>query len=191
MINLTEWAGIVGVSTPTVSDWLGLLEKTWVLRQLPPFAGGRRREITAARRVHFYDPGLRNALLNAFETDIARRPDMGALFQTLAFTELAKALPLDAQLHYWRAKGGAEVDFVVVRGKRIVPVEVKAGDRGRVSRSLRSFVDAYQPETAFVACGVLEVQQIEHGHPREPRRPAERVVEALGRSPRQFACLVG
>jgi len=48
------------------------------------------------------------------------------------------------------------VDLVVVRGERVVPVEVKAGDRGRVSRSLRSFVEAYQPETAFVACGALE-----------------------------------
>jgi predicted AAA+ superfamily ATPase len=162
MINLTEWAGIVGVSTPTVSDWLGLLEETWVLRQLPPFAGGRRREITTARRVHFYDPGLRNALLNTFETDIDRRQDKGALLETLAFVELTKALPLDAQLHYWRAKGGAEVDFVVVRGNRMVPIEVRAGDRGRVSRSLRSFVDAYQPEAAFVACGALE-------EPREGR----------------------
>lgn len=155
MINLSEWASILGISVPTVSDYLALLEECWILKQVRPFVGGRRREITSARRVHFHDLGLRNAVLRAFHPDVSRRPDRGALLEGYVFSELVKTLPLLARLRYWRAKGGAEVDFVVTLGERILPVEVKGRDPGRVSRSLRSFLQAYEPAEAFVACGTI------------------------------------
>ena len=68
------------------------------------------------------------------------------------FAALAKILPRGWDIHYWRSKGGAEVDFVLVGSGRLVPVEVKAGHRRRITRSLRSFINAYQPELALVAC---------------------------------------
>ena len=173
MVNLSEWASILGVSGPTVSSWLGLLEEAWVLRRLPPFADGRRREITGARRVAFYDVGLRNALLRAFEPQWERRSDAGALLEAWVFGELCKVLdPFTESLHYWRTKGGAEVDFVVQGGGEVLPVEVKARDPRRVSRSLRSFIDAYRPERAVIACGrIAEGWTVEVG---------TTVVEALG-----------
>ncbi|MBW8874418.1 MAG: DUF4143 domain-containing protein [Acidobacteria bacterium] len=63
-----------------------------------------------------------------------------------------KALPDGATLHFWRSAGGAEVDFVLVRGDLILPVEVKAGRSGRPlpSKSLRSFLEAYRPATALM-----------------------------------------
>lgn len=153
MVNLSEWASILGISVPTVSDYLGLLEETWILQQIRPFVGGRRREITSARRVHFHDLGLRNALLRAFHPDVSRRPDRGALLEGYVFSELNKTLPLLARVRYWRAKGGAEVDFVVTLGEQLLPIEVKGRDPGRVTRSLRSFLQAYEPAEALVACG--------------------------------------
>ena len=161
MANLSEWASVASVAASTVADYLSILEETWVIAQLRPFSGGKRREITHARRVHFYDPGIRNALLSAFDVDVVRRSDRGALLETLVFAELARCLPLDATIRYWRAKGGAEVDFVVQRGERLVAVEVKGRDQGRLSRSLRSFIGAYQPAHAIVACGTIEVPRRE------------------------------
>ncbi len=160
MINESEWASILGISRATVSGYLDILEQGWILRRVPPFSGGRRREITSARRVHFYDVGLRNACLEAFSPDLDLRPDRGALFEGFVFGELARTLPADAVVHYWRAKGGAEVDFVAWRGGRVVPVEVKGRDSGRPSRSLRSFVETYEPEAAVVACASLDRERV-------------------------------
>ncbi len=161
MANLSEWAGLCGIAASTVSDYLSILEETWVVAQVPPFAEGRRREITHARRIHFYDTGLRNILLAATDADLERRADRGALLETFVFGEIQKALPLDAVVLYWRAKGGAEVDFVVRRGERLVAVEVKWRDPGRPSRSLKSFADAYRPHRALVACGSAEARREE------------------------------
>ncbi len=146
MANFSEWAAQLGISASTVRQYLNLMEETWILRLLPAFAGGKRREITSAVRVHFYDPGLRNALLGRQESDPLRHPDLGALVEGLAFAELSKTLPRDWSLRYWRAKGGAEVDFVLSHGRRTLGIEIKSGRRANLSRSARSFIEAYTPE---------------------------------------------
>ncbi len=176
MVNFSEWASVLGIAAPTVREYVALLEESWILRLLPPFAGGRRREITSAARVHFYDPGLRNSVLGALEPDVARRPDRGALAEAWAFAELCKALPLDWTLHYWRAKGGAEVDFVAAKGERRVGVEVKAGGRLRLGRSGRSFVDAYEPELFILAALDATADAGIGGGPVETQHRGTRVV---------------
>ena len=173
MVNLSEWASLAGISAPTVREYLGILEESWVLRLVPAFAGGKRREISSASRIHFYDPGLRNALLHAFDGDIERRADRGALFEGLVFAELAKTLPRDWSVRYWRATGGAEMDFVLTRGDRCVGVDVKAGQGPRLSRSARSFVQAYAPSDLLLVGGI-------EGDGAEPEMSAGTKVHRIG-----------
>jgi predicted AAA+ superfamily ATPase len=161
MASFAELAGHLGISAPTVREYLGLLEETWIVKLLPAFAGGKRREITTSPRIHFYDPGIRNALLGATSDDVDRRADRGALAEAFAFTEICKILPPEWIPHYWRAKGGAEVDFVLSRGDRCVAVEVKSGSARRLSPSARSFIDAYAPTAFLVASGEGETGQWE------------------------------
>ena len=79
------------------------------------------------------------------------------------FGELRKALPVDAGIRFWRSTSKAEVDFVVDIGSTIVGFEVKAGPIGRPSipRSVRSFIEAYQPQNfMIVSAGRFDKKQI-------------------------------
>ncbi|MFY9820094.1 MAG: ATP-binding protein [Thermoanaerobaculia bacterium] len=151
LVNLSDWAALSNVSNDTVADYCRLLEETHLIRMVRPFVGGRRAEITSSRKVFLLDNGIRNQLFGGFQ-DAADRPDRGALLENLIFTELAKTVhPLLDGLSTWRSKSGAEVDFVVEHQGRLLACEVKAGDsRGILSRSARSFVDAYQPEELVI-----------------------------------------
>ena len=57
-----------------------------------------------------------------------------------------------AKLNFWRTKDKAEVDFVLQRGKDIIPVEVKYKSLKKVEipRSLRSFIERYNPSEAYI-----------------------------------------
>lgn len=151
LANLSEWAALSNVSNDTVADYCRLLEETHLLRLVRPFVGGKRAEITSARKVYFLDNGIRNQLFGGFQPT-AERADRGALLEGFVFTELAKTVhPLLDGLSTWRSKAGAEVDFVVEHQGRLLAVEVKAGEsRGSVSRSARSFIEAYGPEQLLV-----------------------------------------
>lgn len=151
LVNLSEWAALSNVSNDTVAEYCRLLEETHLIRLVRPFVGGKRAEITSARKVYVLDNGVRNQLFGGFQAT-AGRPDHGALLENLVFSELAKTThPLLDGLSAWRSKSGAEMDFVVEHQGRLLACEVKAGDsRASLSRSARSFVDAYQPEQLLV-----------------------------------------
>jgi predicted AAA+ superfamily ATPase len=151
LVNFSEWEALASVSNDTVAEYCRLLEETHVLRLVRPFVGGKRAEITSAPKVYFLDNGIRNQLFGGFSA-AQDRADRGALFENLVYSELAKLTnPLLHSLCYWRSKSGAEVDFVVSHRGRLIAVEVKAGAvRHRLSRSLRSFVEAYSPERLVV-----------------------------------------
>jgi predicted AAA+ superfamily ATPase len=145
MLNFAELAAHIGVAAKTARDYANILAESWIIRFLPPFAGGKRWEITGPSRIHFVDQGIRNSLLGQMSDDLMRRPDRGALFEGVVFGEILKSLPADWSIGYWRTKGGAEVDFVLRRGEHVIAVESKMGPRLTLSRSARSFIEAYRP----------------------------------------------
>jgi uncharacterized protein len=158
LVNFSELASICHVDAATIHAYVEILEESHIVKMVRPFAGGKRRELTTAPKIYFVDNGIRNQLLNAFSTDISLRTDKGALMENWAFTELYKRLPLTAAIHFWRSKAGGEVDFVVEQAGKIMALEVKAAalDRPRLSRSARSFIDAYRPEQFVVLNRSLE-----------------------------------
>ena len=84
--------------------------------------------------------------------DFEMRADKGALFENWLFSELIKNSEYNDVLYFWRSKGGAEVDFVRQQGDILEGFEAKAGHikHPKLSRSARSFIDAYSPESFFV-----------------------------------------
>jgi predicted AAA+ superfamily ATPase len=154
LCNFSEWAALAQVSNDTVIEYCRLLEETHVLRLVRPFIGGKRAELTSTPKVFFLDNGIRNQLFGGFAR-FGDRGDRGALFENFVFTEIAKnSNPLLDGIHFWRSKSGAEVDFVLRRNDALIAIEAKAGDaRGQVSRSARSFVEAYAPQQLLVVHG--------------------------------------
>ena len=161
LVNLAEWAAILGISRDTVASYLEILESGHVAATVPPFAGGRRAELTSRPKIYLVDTGIRNRLVHDFNPP-AERADAGPLLETWVFTELWKALPDGATLHFWRSASGAEVDFVVARGDLTVAVEVKAGGaRPRFPRAARSFVEAYRPKALLMVQSGVSHQESE------------------------------
>jgi predicted AAA+ superfamily ATPase len=158
LVNFAELASVCRVDAGTIHAYVEILEESHIVKVVRPFAGGKRRELTTAPKIFFIDNGIRNQLLNAFSDDIDLRTDKGALMENWAFSELYKRLPLTSAIHFWRSKGGGEVDFVVEQAGKIMAMEVKSADLERpgLSRSGRSFIDAYHPEKFVILNRSLE-----------------------------------
>jgi len=123
-----------------------------LVKLVPPFVGGKRAEVTSTPKIFFFDNGLRNLLFGGFAS-ASQRADYGALTENLIFTELCKHTnPLLDTILYWRSSSAAEVDFIIRTADKLTAIEVKAGalKRPKVSRSLRSFIQAYKPDNVFI-----------------------------------------
>ncbi len=177
LVNTSEWAALCGISRDTVENYVDVLVESLVLQRVTPFAGGKRAEVTHHPKVYFCDNGLLNAITGRFEP-FEGRTDRGALFENLVAAELRKQLnPLhpNGTLRYWRSTSKAEVDFVLEDPARggLVGVECKAAalTRPELTRSARSFIQAYQPARFVVVNLGLTHDAVVEGVPVQWRTP--------------------
>jgi predicted AAA+ superfamily ATPase len=90
----------LGISRPTLNDYVAFLEGTYFIKTIKPFSRGKDTEIRKASKVYICDCGLANC--------IAKVP-AGSLFENSVFQNLR----LRGTLNYYQRKSGAEVDFIV------------------------------------------------------------------------------
>ncbi len=151
-VNYNELAKTVGISLPTVSNYLWYGEKTFILRKLTPFFGNPRNEITKSPLYYFYDHGFRNYALGLFG-QLSKTSDFGFLFENMVLNIILDSIKYTgATVHYWRTKDGAEVDFVLNYGGRLLPIEVKykSLEKPVYSRSFNNFIKKYNPAEAIL-----------------------------------------
>ena len=155
LVNYQQLATDCRVSVTMIRNYLDILEQTFVISKISPFVGNKRSEITSNPVYYFIDNGFRNIALRNF-AQLDARSDLGLLVETFVFQEILKFKSqnfYDIDIHYWRTKSGAEVDFVLYKNSELfIPVEVKYRNlaKANVTRSLRSFIEAYSPKHVIV-----------------------------------------
>ena len=122
IFEATRFARPCEVSRQTISNYLAVLDATFVAHVVRPFSGGTTAEIVSAPRVYAFDTGF--VCEHRGWRDL-RREDLGALFEHLVLNELHALLGSRAFIRYWRAKAGPEVDFVLDRPGRPLDIECK------------------------------------------------------------------
>lgn len=142
ILSYDSAAKAIGISFPTLKKYLDALEKSCLIALAPPYFRNKNKEISKQPKIYFVDTGMRNAIIGNFTSEAD-----GKLFENYVFSELLKA---GFSPRYWRTKSGAEVDFVVEIGEKIIPIECKL-NADSVERSLLSFIDTYNPQYAFIA----------------------------------------
>ena len=132
LINLSALAGDVGVSVPTLKEWLSVLEASFIVCQLPCYYENFGKRLVKSKKLYFSEVGLAAWLLG-IETpeQAARDPLFGGLFENMVVMEAMKAR-LNAgevpNLYFLRDSQGLEVDLIFQRNHRkLVPVEIKSG----------------------------------------------------------------
>ena len=120
-VSLSELAGQLGLSKQTVERYLDLLEKVFIIKRVSGFSRNLRKEITKSNRYYFLDNGIRNALINNFNS-LSSRDDVGMLWENFIFAERLKRntyLRRFANYYFWRTYSGQEVDLVEEEGGRL------------------------------------------------------------------------
>lgn len=132
-VSIREIAASLGSNGPTVSNYIEIFIKNYILIPLPSFKTNTRKAVSENRKLYFYDLGIRNALVKDFrETKL--RPDQGGLFENFIILEIEKQrknTEAKRSLYFYREYGGKEVDLVIEDYfKNYQCVEVKIQGRG-------------------------------------------------------------
>ena len=148
-VSLQELGNQLNLSKNTVEKYLDLLSKVFVIFKIEGFSRNLRKEITKSSRWYFYDNGIRNAILNNFNT-LNNRTDIGDLWENYLASERIKKQhyqKIVKQNYFWRTYDQQELDWLETEAEVMEGYEFKWNEN-RKSKIPTAFAKAY-PEAIF------------------------------------------
>lgn len=132
LFNQDSLSRVLRITRPTISDYVALLERAFLLERLPAWFNNRSSRLIKTPKLHIGDTGVGCALLGVDAWALAAdRRMLGQFVETFVYQELRKQAcwyESHVSFHYYRDKDGVEVDIVIeTEGAAIAGIEVKAG----------------------------------------------------------------
>ncbi len=129
ILNRSELARDCGIPYTTATHFFDLLLATFQIFLIEPYYKNIGKRLIKAPKVMWNDTGLAMYLqgLNKWE-DACRLGRDSFMVENKIAIELKTLLSIyepSARLYYWRTSAGAEVDFIIERHGRLIPIEVK------------------------------------------------------------------
>ena len=132
LVNLSSLANDVGISAPTLKEWLSVLEASFIVFQLPCYFENFGKRLVKSKKLYFTEVGLAAWMLG-IETpkQVARDPLFGGLFENMVVMEALKSrfnageMP---NLYFLRDSQGLEADLLLRKShNELIPIEIKGG----------------------------------------------------------------
>lgn len=148
-VSFNELGQTCGLDSKTVETYVQLLEQSYIVFRLGSFSRNLRNELKFARKIYFWDCGIRNAVISNFQMPESRM-DMGALFENYVIAERLKKLRYEksyANSYFWRTSAKQEIDYIEEKDGQVSAYEFKWNPKRKAAMPL-TFSRAY-PNTAF------------------------------------------
>lgn len=127
LVSMNEIGNTLQMTNETVNHYIDILEKGFIIFRLSGYDGNIRKEITKMNKVYFYDLGIRNSLIDSFNS-LETRPDIGAMWENFLIVERIKRNAYSdffSKNYFWRTYSGAEIDYVEVKDGNLHGFEIK------------------------------------------------------------------
>jgi uncharacterized protein len=159
LLNKTELARGVGVTSKTIEQWLSVLQASNQIALLEPYFANLGKRVVKSPKLYFCDTGLLCFLLGMDETALQQSALLGSVWEAFVYAELRKACSArapDHQLWFYRDQQGREVDFLLQGGGSFTCIECKWAELPQLSdakwlRELTTLLENAQPAPLHVA----------------------------------------
>jgi hypothetical protein len=131
LLNLSSLATECGITHNTAKSWISVLEASYLVFLLRPHHTNFNKRLVKMPKLYFYDVGLVSWLLGVRTPEqMETHPLRGNIFETFIVSELIKSRLNKGErpaFSFWRDSNGNEVDLIVERDNKLMPIEIKSG----------------------------------------------------------------
>jgi len=150
IINKSDVARAIQVSEPTITEYLAIVEGTFLWRTLPSYEKNIIKSVVKMPKAYIRDSGLFHYLARIHSFDeLLEDYLLGASFEAFAIEELLKGLEATLvtnwESYYYRTRNGAEIDLILDGPFGVLPIEIKYGTSVKIKQitSLIQFVEEH------------------------------------------------
>ncbi|MDD3292532.1 MAG: ATP-binding protein [Candidatus Pacebacteria bacterium] len=143
-VSYNEISNTLNIDKKTVSSYVEILKKAFIIFDLKPFSRNIRKEIKKLRKIYFFDLGIRNALINNFNP-LDLRNDKGEMWENFIISERVKLNnnhKKDCNIYFWRTSEKKEIDYIEEKGGKLYAFEIK-WSKGKIGGA-REFIEEYE-----------------------------------------------
>lgn len=134
----------------TLASYLHLLDECGLLCGLQKYAEDDARKYNSVPKFQVHNNALRNVYADEEFAEMIENPQAWGRYVESAIGAylVSQAQIYDYKVYYWRDKAD-EVDYVLVRRKKKIAIEVKSGRR-TINNGLPKFAETYHPHKSLV-----------------------------------------
>jgi uncharacterized protein len=129
LVNFSELGRDLGITSKTMKSWVSVLETSGQVKLVQPYHANIGKRLVKQPKIFFLDTGVLCYLLGIREpAHVLEGIAAGIVFETAVFAELYRLLVNRGEIpeiYFWRTSAGHEIDFVIVKGLKLIPVEAK------------------------------------------------------------------
>jgi len=152
VLSYSQISNDLGVVVNTVKAWISILEASNQIVLIKPFYKNKGKRIIKSPKVYFLDTGFL-CFLNGItrEEQVFKGPLAGSLFENIVLGEIIRSFHNKGdvpRIYWWRTSHDQEVDFIIEKEGKILPIEVKTTSRTKrnLAKSLESFCELFSGE---------------------------------------------
>ena len=131
VLNLSALGNDCGITHNTAKSWISILQAGYIVYLLRPHFKNFNKRLIKSPKLYFYDSGLLSYLLGiSSPITLKIHSHRGHIFETWVISELLKGRMnrgLKENIYFWRDNVGHEIDCIVEKGDRLLPLEIKSG----------------------------------------------------------------
>ena len=149
--NFNELSQTIGVDKNTVRKYIEIIEKGYIIFRLRSFNRNIRNEIKKNQKIYFWDTGIRNMIIENFNS-LKLRLDKGVLWENFLIVERKKQIAYNNRLvrsYFWRTRQQQEVDYVEVEADKISGFEFKWSTKKNVKLP-KTFIEGYHARSILI-----------------------------------------
>ncbi len=152
ILNVSMLSQSLGVSNPTVSKYLDLIEGGYLIRRLEPFYINIGKRLVKSPKIYFRDTGILHQLLSIpnFET-LQGQNMIGASWEGYVIEQIHRAVTGRWQFYYYRTQAGAETDLVLISPNgKMTCIEIKYSISPTLTKGFYQSMEDLKPDFQYV-----------------------------------------
>ncbi|MBQ2489726.1 MAG: ATP-binding protein [Bacteroidales bacterium] len=151
-VSTNELARTLQTDNKTIDKYIDMLEKCYVIFRIGGLSRNLRTELKKAKKIYFYDNGVRNAVIQQF-SPVQMRNDMGALWENFFMAERMKHNHYRGYYcnrFFWRTTLQQEIEYIEERDGSMTAFEMKWNPKKGRTTFPKSFLEAYPVKETVV-----------------------------------------
>jgi len=149
--NASQIARSLGLSAPTIRNYMEIFEETFLVRRLSPYYVNLKKRITKSPKYFIIDSGMFHLTHNIEDLNsLLGFPMAGASWEGFVIEQIIRNLDNKTEYYYYRTQTGNEVDLVLKENDSITAIEVKLSMTPKLSKGLKISMDDLNAEKGFI-----------------------------------------